>query len=401
MIFDYFAEIDNSSREPDLKKVDEVTTRYHRLIVNGNNEDKKNADKLRSQWSIRVTDVSLDEPAGAVWQMIANPTPDLSVLPPYTFYLKFNFTLAGPYISKDDNAFYIIDNPILRDKVFRLPMVRPTGWKGNLCSALWQLGHDKKDEEQMRRLFGEIRNTEEGKEKGNGGRLFFYPTFFAKTGLEVINPHNRERRVGTNPILFESVPIGTKGTFTLIYVPFDRVSEDETETRKQVAEDLRLLAQGIQAMFRTYGFSAKRTSGFGIAGESLTEGALTVRAAETAAPSVSGSPPPPSAQPLPKYLAAPGRLKPEYLNPDGTFRERGEAELKTMGKSARQEYEKAKKWWEREGKALASQPPAEIGPPSPPQPQTRQWLKREFNSFSELVQKADEIAQVLQAGGGQ
>lgn len=398
MIFDYFAEMDNSNREPDLKKVDEVTTRYHRRIVNG---DKKDADDLRSQWSKQVIDVSLNEPAGAVWQMIASPTPDLSILPPYTFYLKFNFALAKPYISKDDNAFYIIDNPLLRDKVFRLPMVRPTGWKGNLYSAVWQLGHDKRDEEQMQRLFGEIRDTEEGKEKGHGGRLFFYPTFFAKTSLEVISPHDRERRVGKNPILFESVPIGAEGTFTLIYVPFDRVSEDEAETRKQVAEDLRLLTQGIRAMFRTYGFSAKRTSGFGIAEESLAEGVLTVRAAETAAPIVFGSPPPPSAQPLPKYLAAPGRLKPEYLNPDGTFRERGEAELKTMGKSARQEYEKAKKWWEREGKALTCQPPAGVSPPSPPQPQPRRWLKREFNSFTALVQKADEIAQVLQAGGGQ
>jgi CRISPR-associated protein Cmr2 len=72
---------------------------------------------------------------------------------------------------------------------------------------------------------------------------------------------------------------------------------------------------------------------------------------------------------LPKYLQAPGKLKDEYLNPDGTFRERSEAELKGMSKSDRQEYEKARRWWEREGKALASQPP---------------WLKHKFGSFAEL-----------------
>jgi len=34
-------------------------------------------------------------------------TVDLALLPPCSWFLQFTFTLAKPYISKDDNAFYI------------------------------------------------------------------------------------------------------------------------------------------------------------------------------------------------------------------------------------------------------------------------------------------------------
>lgn len=112
------------------------------------------------------------------------PTVDLTRLPAFSWFLQFIFTLDRPYISKDDNPFYVIDNPIVRDKALQLPIVRSTSWKGNLYSALWQLGHDKQDDEKMQRLFGEIR----GEECGRAGRLFFYPTFFTQTSLEIINP---------------------------------------------------------------------------------------------------------------------------------------------------------------------------------------------------------------------
>ncbi|MFO3796699.1 MAG: hypothetical protein ACK8QZ_05355, partial [Anaerolineales bacterium] len=96
--------------------------------------------------------------------------------------------------------------------------------------------------------------------------------------------------------------------------------------------------------------------------------------------------------PLPKYLQAPGKLKDEYLAPDGTFRERSQAELAKMTKAQRQEYEKAKKWWEREGKALSEQPPAPIEPPPTPSPQ---WFRREFNTFVELLEEVGEAQKAL------
>jgi Uncharacterized protein predicted to be involved in DNA repair (RAMP superfamily) len=369
MSIDYFAELE---KQTDLQKTEEFVVRYHRLVAD---DKKKEAASLRVEWGKRVGKISVPEPEHELWQMIAKPKLNLAYLPYASFFLQFTFKLAKPYISKDDNPFYIIDNPIVRDKVFQLPMVRSTGWKGNLYSALWQLGHDKQDDEQMQRLFGETR----GEEGGWAGRLFFYPTFFTQTSLEIINPHDRKRRVGKNPILFESVPAGAQGTFSLLYVPFDLIGKEESYIKQQALADLELIAEGLSAMFLTYGFSAKRTSGYGVAEETVSNGFVQIRIEETQSPPL---PVPSAAAPnLPKYLQAPGKLKDEYLNPDGTFRERSEAELKGMSKSDRQEYEKARRWWEREGKALASQPPAEVEP----------WLKREFGSFAELNAVVKEL----------
>ena len=109
------------------------------------------------------------------------------------------------------------------------------------------------------------------------------------------------------------------------------------------------------------------------------------------------APPPAAESSLPKYLQAPGKLKDEYLNPDGTFRERSQAELAKMTKAQKQEYDKAKKWWEREGKVLASQPPAEAEP-KPAEAPAPTWLKREFDSFDKLCEIAESLAKEGGAG---
>ncbi|MFN3742677.1 MAG: hypothetical protein ACK4VW_08415 [Anaerolineales bacterium] len=232
----------------------------------------------------------------------------------------------------------------------------------------------------------------------HSGRLTFYPTFFNLIDVKVINPHSRKTKAGTHPIYLESVPATAQGTFSLLYVPFDLIGQDEAEICRQAAEDLQLVAEGLQAMFTIYGFSAKRTSGYGVAKERVENGVLTLRIQGLAVP----PPETPSAPApaLPRYLEAPDRLKPEYRNPDGTFRERSEAELKAMKKADRQLYEKAKAWWEREGRALAEQrpqpEPAVAGPPPVPTPA---WPSRKFNSFDELVNLAGQAAQQLTRGG--
>ncbi|PWH19140.1 MAG: hypothetical protein DDG59_04020 [Anaerolineae bacterium] len=380
MSFDYFVELDKP--DGDVQTNNEYTVRYHRLIVDGKEND---ADILRSSWSKKSAKVTLPQLDGEVWEIIARPKVDFSSLPFASWFLQFTFTLDSPYISKDDNPFYIIDNPIMRDKVFRLPMVRSTAWKGNLYSALWQMGHDKQDDEQMQRLFGEIR----GQESGRAGRLYFYPTFFTQTALEIVNPHDRARKVGTNPILFECVPAGAKGTFSLLYVPFDLIGKDEAEIRQQAIADLQLVAEAVKEMMLTCGFSAKRTSGYGAAREAVENGFFQIRIEEMLAhPAATPSP---AALSLPKYLQAPGKLKDEYLNPDGTFRERSQAELAKMSKAPKQEYEKAKKWWEREGKALAQQPPAQPEVQAPAEAPQPTWLRREFVSFAQLVDEVKKL----------
>lgn len=374
-------------------------TVIHAYLESTNLESTKVADPdaFRTAWqnASRKVDARKSLRTGgleALWDAyLATPTLDLAPLPPYSFSVQFTFTLAKPYMSKDDNPFYIIDNPIVRDKVFRLPLVRPSSWKGSLCAALWQLGHRREnDDPQIKRLFGEARADD----SGQAGRLVFFPTFFDATSLEIINPHDRQRKVGKNPILLECVPPGATGVFSLLYVPFDRIGRDEAEARAEVVADLPLVAEALQAMLTTYGFGAKTSSGFGVAQETI-KGTLTVRATLT---SQSTAPAARSAEPsLAKYLAAPGQLKAEYLNPDGTFRERTEAELSKMTNPNRKTYKNAKGWWEREGKALASQPPAPAEPPPPPAPV---WASCTFTSFDDLSkqlsgEKDNDVATAL------
>lgn len=229
------------------------------------------ADKnvFRTKWQQNLPAVPNQE-----WiDFIKVSPPDLSLLPLGSFFIQFTFKLLKPYISRDDNPFYIIDNPIVRDKVFRFPMVRSTAWKGSLRHALWQLGYQEDDEgekgKQIQRLFGTA--NDEQPDEGNNGRLYFYPTFFTQTSLEIINPHDRERRVGKNPILMESVPIGANGAFTLLYTPLDRIGKAVGETRQQIFADLQLAAAGLEAMLTIYGFGAKTSSGFGLASNQLPQ----------------------------------------------------------------------------------------------------------------------------------
>jgi CRISPR-associated protein Cmr2 len=121
------------------------------------------------------------------------PKTDISLLPPYSFFLRFTFTLATPYLSKDDEEFYIIDNSVRKDKVFKVPMVSGSTWKGNMR---WTAKQIINDSYKIEKLFG---NDKDEKKNFRRGRLNFYPTFFDKIGLEVINPH--DRKTGVNPIV--------------------------------------------------------------------------------------------------------------------------------------------------------------------------------------------------------
>ena len=249
--------------------------------------------------------------------LLSSP-PDMAALPPGSWFLQFTFTLAKPWMSKDDDPFYVTEsvNPVRKDKVFKVPMMSAASWKGLLR---WTLMHtrlalqkDSVTPEQFAQerflqtlLFGDEKGEEPGRVKDfaayldelggkearqvyeqrlrehfhleekdallhHSGRLLFYSTFFDRIDVEVINPHSRKTKAGTHPIYLECVPAGASGTFSLLYVPFDLIGRPEAEIKTQAGEDLRRVAEGLQAMFLTYGFSAKRTSGYGTAKDKIT-----------------------------------------------------------------------------------------------------------------------------------
>lgn len=318
--------------------------------------------------------------------------PNLRSLPAFSFALHFTFTLRTPYISKDDAGLHILDNPVRKDKVFGLPMAGPAAWKGSLRAAIRQANGWGDEQAELRRLFGEARGDE-----GQSGHLYFYPTFFVRLGLEVINPHDRQSNAGKQPIYFECVPAGAPGDFTLLYVPDGEVGRDEA------LADLELTGAGVRALFTSYGFGAKTSSGYGLAQTRVSAGTLVLRVAGLQ-PAAASSPEAPAAPApnLPRYLEAPGRLMPEYRTSDGGFRERGEAELKIMKKADRQLYDKAKAWWAREGKAPAASPAAPgAETPAIPAAPGPTWPSWPFATFDELTAVTQQAAQQAQNGGAQ
>jgi CRISPR-associated protein Cmr2 len=178
--------------------------------------------------------------------------------------LSVTFQLQAPWFSKDDLPFHILDNPVHRDHVFGAPFMSASSWKGLLRWAARMktglLGHLEannntltgwQDSAEVIHLFGN--------EHFQRGALAFRPTWFDKVGFEVINPHDRATKAGTKPILYEVVPPGATGTLSLLYAPTPgAVSVDRQKA-------VLLLLDAVEALLTEYGFSAKRTSGWGIA----------------------------------------------------------------------------------------------------------------------------------------
>jgi len=266
-----------------------------------------------------------------IYNVIKTPSIDISKLPLFSFFLQFIFTLATPYLSKDDEEFYIHENPVRKDKVFKTPLISGSTWKGNLRWTAMKIFTDELPERtdesmlskyfekrsQIIRLFGyekdavedylnsvlaeklnggfiESKKSVEEKFKkfleekgyispkieGRRGRLNFFPTFFEEIGLNIINPHSRETKAGTTPIYLENVPTEADGTFSLLYIPFDLIGQPIGKVKKEVEEDLEFIEKVIKAMMLTYGFSAKKDSGFGIIERTLQGGSLRIKGIE-------------------------------------------------------------------------------------------------------------------------
>lgn len=355
-------------------------------------------NSIRDAWQESLT-------AGAIPQTFRF-TPDSSVityLPSLSFILRIPFQLYKPYLSKDERVFHLLDNPLRKERVFQTPMVASTSWKGALRAALWQLGY-KEGHDVTIRLLGNPRESEEQQ----AGRLHFFPTFFDEIGLEVINPHDRKTGVGARgPILMECVPQGAIGELVLLYVPFGPLEQGEDKRRAKVAQDLEVLAQGVQAMLITYGFGAKTSSGFGVAEDRLTgEGKLVIRAELTGEAASAIAPPEPPPPDLPRYLESPTRLHPDLRQPDGSLKSEAEyqALIESRGqkyaKKDKQLYAKAKSWWEREGRAMAEA--ASQGPepePEPAPPETPPVSEYTFGTLSELPDLVRHVAAQLREGG--
>lgn len=169
------------------------------------------------------------------------------------------FELIKPYMSRENLGLHIknnkyFENSVIRDKLTGLPIVKASSWKGNLRFASEKMEWDEQGKTKlMNRLFGQA---------GEKGRLSFFTTYFDKAEEDVITPLSRETKMPIRgPIKLEVVPVGTKGKISLLYFPYPKSS---IYNGNEVDEDLRFLAESLWHMFYVYGFSARKTSGFGV-----------------------------------------------------------------------------------------------------------------------------------------
>ncbi len=396
--------------ESSAKKAVEIEPHLSYLWYESQSNNCKN--NIRDVWQKNLTTQQIPE----FFQFTPNPK-DLEQLPQLSFILKVPFVLKKPYLSKDDRAFHILDNPVHKDKVFQTPMVAPSSWKGALQSAMiqqfveWSCSLDERDSRiylkqfvatriSLARIFGTEKNVQTKDENfqsyldhlGNdhlsrwyrryiqrkisstgffSGRLYFYPTFFDRISLEVINPHDRKKGTGKNPILIESVPIGATGEFVILYVPFGKVDEI------QVAQDLELVAKGVEAMLRVYGFGAKTSSGFGVVDIKEKIG-FAIRADWPELKKIQIS----SEQA--EFLNSDGSLKQDFLNDDGTLK--SESQYKKFLQRQNQPhnptlYKKVKKWYKENQERFESS--------------SDLITSQTFNNLSQLSDRANQIIQNL------
>lgn len=214
---------------------------------------------------------------------IQSATPNFSSLPsPNWLGLQVEFELLTPWYSKDERVFHVMDNPVRKDRVFGVPFMSASSWKGLIRWACRmqaglqeQLEAGKRfDEWQDPHWIIHLFGKEKGEEKEfHQGAIVLYPTWFNKIGFEVINPHSRAKRAGTQPIYYEVVPgrrpkpgnsneceEGGKGSLYLLYAPWPdmKLSADPREIIPK-------LLQAIEMLLTQYGISAKRTVGWGTA----------------------------------------------------------------------------------------------------------------------------------------
>ncbi|GIV83487.1 MAG: hypothetical protein KatS3mg052_0494 [Candidatus Roseilinea sp.] len=264
MTWDYFVFLGNNPRlqetltlPEDLAGgfVDEVSVRLF--------EGVKEEDRKRYVQSAGKTFTLPD--------LISQTKPNFSSLPSSTWLaFQVDFELLTPWYSKDDRVFHLLDNPVRKDRVFGVPFMAASSWKGMLR---WVCRMQAGLREHLEKQGGKMDDWRDpdwilhlfGNEKGEGeefsrGALVLYPTWFDKIGFEVINPHSRERRAGTQPIYYEVVPPGAKGTLSLLYAPWPGM-KPAAKPRDVIPK----LLEAVEDLLTTYGISAKRTVGWGTA----------------------------------------------------------------------------------------------------------------------------------------
>lgn len=173
------------------------------------------------------------------------------------FFLRFKFSLATPFASKDDRDPGSETNLVVREWVFQRPIIRPTTWKGRLKFAADEA---ETDEDDVNWLFGKPGD------QGMEGRLHFFPTVFdsdARDDKQILNPHDRgTRHANRHLVNIGVVPAGAGGVFAVLYVG---------TSDADVARNAPLICGWLPPLLTQYGIGARTLKGDGLCSNRITE----------------------------------------------------------------------------------------------------------------------------------
>lgn len=212
----------------------------------------------------------------------------LTVFPRYSARLLLSIRLLTPMLTKDDDPFYLFDNPVRKDHILGLPCLSAAAIKGLAADAYqrafpgdvnWREAGQQAGVHQFRRddhnqndlpqsalrLFG-IADGGANTQVSQIGRLHFSPLWFDTVQFLVMNPGNPEKAIGTIPIQFEAIapdppdkPNQTHEIEVIYCNPYGTKDTDEIHVRADLARFLAALAVWWPAL----GIGAKRLAGYG------------------------------------------------------------------------------------------------------------------------------------------
>lgn len=215
---------------------------------------------------------------------------DLTALPAFSAAVTLRFRLLTPLLTRDDDPFYLFDNPVRKDHVYGVPFLAAASLKGLAADAFqrgfphqlaWtELGKEdqqrtmryRQDTAAAKRLFG-IASDDSEPLSSAAGRLHFSPVWFSHVQYLVMNPSRTDKDgkpdgsgIGTQPIQFEAVaPVTEKGKPVQAEIGFfyfnPAGAKDANETTARA--DLACFVGALAAWWPALGLGAKRLSGYG------------------------------------------------------------------------------------------------------------------------------------------
>ena len=304
--YDFFVEYKTGNNREIFKKINQIYKSFVKLkcgyVIDKTTELENYKNFIKRNKTYSIGNINQISQISGIFSDSKNLKKHIQKLPKYSFAMWFKFKLKSPYFSKDDDEFYIIQNPILKEKVFKVPMIRGSGWKGALLKSAIEMLKETNDSHilgSIFRIFGvgdkEYRELFDNNDKvikeklkiflalemgyspnesidsqikkyfetkAKKGRAVFYPTYFDSLSLEIINPHDRRKRAGKNPIHYEVVPKNTEAIFQLIYIPFDGILQKEEDLKEEVEKDLNVLCNTLKKLSEK-GIGAKTKLGWG------------------------------------------------------------------------------------------------------------------------------------------